>query len=277
MDYINKLISKWMAEGSRVAVDSHPRLSGIMDTVNSTLAHPKETRLPGEFYDAKSRALIEKIEVEEWFSGYQENQEYRALGIGALMGDVVSRMVGHVEGNGNDGLLEIGGDDKNLGVGRGGEQGIKFAMSGCHDTTLAAILASLGTFEPGKMKWPPYTSHIAMELFRKNDVYERISDVSGKTPTISRKGSGKSEAQKPSLWSSLMGSIMGTSINGNGNSTVGTGRKTMSECSDEEKAKLQGYFVRLRYNDEPVVVPGCRVPGNHLPGDESFCTLVRFS
>lgn len=54
--------------------------SGIMDTVNSTLAHPKETRLPKEFYDPKGRDIIEKIGVEEWFSGYMESREYRQLG-----------------------------------------------------------------------------------------------------------------------------------------------------------------------------------------------------
>jgi hypothetical protein len=54
--------------------------SGIMDTVNSTLAHPQETRLPKEFYDTKGRAIIDKIGVEEWFSGYMESREYRQLG-----------------------------------------------------------------------------------------------------------------------------------------------------------------------------------------------------
>lgn len=54
--------------------------SGIMDTVNSTLAHTQETRLPKEFYDPKGRAIIDKIGVEEWFSGYKESQEYRQLG-----------------------------------------------------------------------------------------------------------------------------------------------------------------------------------------------------
>ena len=58
-----------------------------------------ETRLPKEFYDAKGRKIIEKIGVEEWFSGYQESQEYRSLGIGGLMGDLVQRMVGNVQGN----------------------------------------------------------------------------------------------------------------------------------------------------------------------------------
>jgi acid phosphatase len=66
MDYLNSLISKWMPENSkRVAVDSHPRLSGIMDTINSTLAHGPETRLPKEFYDQRGRDIIDKISVEE--------------------------------------------------------------------------------------------------------------------------------------------------------------------------------------------------------------------
>lgn len=51
-----------------------------MDTVNSTLAHPNETRLPKEFYDAKGRNIIDTIGVEEWFSGYMESREYRQLG-----------------------------------------------------------------------------------------------------------------------------------------------------------------------------------------------------
>jgi acid phosphatase len=157
MEYLNKLLSKWMPESSkRVAVDSHPRLSGIMDTINATLAHGPETRLPKEFYDEKGRKIIEKIGVEEWYSGYQESQEYRSLGIGSLMGDVVERMVGSVERNGNDGLFEIGGKDGSIGSGRGGEQSIKLGLSGCHDTTLAGVLASLGTFQ-GEL-WPPYTS-----------------------------------------------------------------------------------------------------------------------
>jgi acid phosphatase len=130
MDYLNNLISKWMPDSSkRVAVDSHPRLSGIMDTINSTLAHGPETRLPKEFYDPKGRKIIEKIGVEEWFSGYQESEEYRSLGIGGLLGDVVERMVGSVEHNGNDGYLEVGGKDGSTGVGRGGEKAIKLVRA----------------------------------------------------------------------------------------------------------------------------------------------------
>jgi acid phosphatase len=130
MAYLNKLLSKWMPDNSkRVAIDSHPRLSGIMDTINSTLAHGPETRLPKEFYDAKGRKIIDEIGVEEWFSGYKESREYRALGIGSLMGDLVERMVVSVENNSHDGLPEIEGKYGSLGQGRGGENAIKMGKS----------------------------------------------------------------------------------------------------------------------------------------------------
>lgn len=66
MDYLNSIYGKYMPEGTRVAVDAKPRLSGIMDTVNSTLAHGPETKLPDIFYDTKAVETMEKINVEEW-------------------------------------------------------------------------------------------------------------------------------------------------------------------------------------------------------------------
>ncbi|KAK0748737.1 histidine phosphatase superfamily [Apiosordaria backusii] len=205
MEYLSHLYSKWMdPPGQKVAVDSRPRLSGIMDTINATYAHGPQTRLPKEFYDERAREIIERVGVEEWFQGYRESREYRALGIGGLMGDLVGRMVGAVENK--------------------GEEDVKFGLHGCHDTTLAGVLASLGAFETEK--WPPFTSHVAVELFKD------------------QKG--------------------------------GIGRRSMEELSEAEKKRLEGYYVRLRYNDEVVTVPGCRKPGRHLEGDESFCTLAAF-
>ncbi|KAL8897587.1 MAG: hypothetical protein Q9207_007140 [Kuettlingeria erythrocarpa] len=254
MDVLNRAISKYMPEDSpRVAIDSHPRLSGIMDTVNSTLAHGPKTRLPSSFYDTRVLEIIDKIGTEEWFSGYKESEEYRKLGIGALVGDVVTRMVGSVEGSGNDGLLEVAGMNGDLGKGRGGEGAIKLGMSGCHDTTLAGILASLGAFE--NEKWPPYTSHIAVELFRDESL--KTEPTKHPIETAPRQGF-LGYARKASKPSSV---IM---------------RKQTQDLTPEEKAKLQGYFVRLRYNDRPMTIPGCRLPGKHLEGHESFCTLEAF-
>ncbi|CAJ2510110.1 Uu.00g060100.m01.CDS01 [Anthostomella pinea] len=279
MAYLNKLWSKWMPEDSpQVAVDSRPRLSGIMDTINSTLAHGPETRLPKEFYDKKGRDIIEKIGVEEWFSGYEESQEYRVLGIGGLMGDVVSRMVGSAEQSTADGEYEIARalDDKHLQDGKGATP-IRFGLSGCHDTTLAAVLASMGAFEGDK--WPPYTSHIAIEMFRKAEAGSPPGPPGNSQaaipPTKSCTASGANA--KPSWFSSLFSWTSADSARAKpGTPPPGIGRKRTGELSAEEKAKLEGYYVRLRYNDEVVKVPGCKPQGKHLDGDESFCTLEAF-
>lgn len=269
MEYLNKKYGKWMPEESpRVAVDGKPRLSGIMDTVNSTLAHGPETRLPKEFYDRKARDIVEKIGVEEWFAGYKESQEYRMLGIGGLMGDVVSRMVGSAERSTADGAYEVAKDLNSVKAGKGAIP-IRFGLSGCHDTTLAAVLASMGAFDGDK--WPPYTSHIAIEMFRQAD---------SKTPTTMKPTVPPMEApstEKKGWFSSLFGGSESTSLAKPGLPPPGIGRKRTDELSADDKEKLDGYYVRLRYNDEIMKVPGCKPAGKHLAGDESFCTLVRYS
>ncbi|KAK3899189.1 histidine phosphatase superfamily [Staphylotrichum tortipilum] len=230
MEYLQKLYGKWMPPDTKVAVDSRPRLSGIADTVNATLAHGPETRLPREFYDAKGMEIMEKISVEEWFAGFNESREYRMLGMGALLADVVGRMVGSVEQppakNGT---------------------GVRFGLSGCHDTTLAGVLASLGAYNTDR--WPPFTSHLAIELFKEPKPLAPPKTSSG-----------------GSWWSSIFGGALATSI----------GRRPTADLTPAEKSKMDGYYVRIRYNEEPITVPACRLPGNHLEGDESFCTLTAF-
>jgi acid phosphatase len=260
MKYLSKVLSKYMPNEAKVAVDSHPRLSGIMDTVNATDAHGPVTKLPKDFYDPKARAIIDKIAVEEWFQGYTESTEYRTLGIGGLLGDVTSRMTGSVERNGADGLLEVGGENGKLGRGRGGETNIKFAMSGCHDTTLAAALVSLGAFE--NEKWPPFTSHIAFEMFRKKNSVATVKPI---LPPAAPKTA--------SWWSSLFGSAAAKT---DAAVPQGMARKPMSELTQSQRDELKDYYVRIRYNDKIMQVPGCKTPGKHLEGDTTFCTLEAF-
>ncbi|BAE56040.1 unnamed protein product [Aspergillus oryzae RIB40] len=164
MNYINSILSKWMPEKSpKVAVDSHPRLSGINDTINATDAHGPATRLPSEFYDKKLRQYMEQIAVDEWFAGYNESTEYRKLGIGALLGDVVDRM-----------------------------------------------------------------------------------------------GSSNSNTSTPPPPSE-------------------TARAPLASFPDPARQSLQKHYVRIRYNDVPVRIPGCAAkPQNHLAGDDTFCTLDAF-
>lgn len=268
MNYLNRKIGKWMPEYSpRVAVDSSPRLSGIMDTVNATLAHGPATRLPAEFYDKKVLGIIDTIAVEEWFAGYKESQEYRTLGIGPLAGDIVTRMVGHAARTVDDGIKETGGEDGELGKGRQGESAIKFAMSGAHDTTLAAILTSLGAFEGES--WPKFSSHLAVELFKKKDT---TSTVEMKQPNQATKDTASNASSgSSSWWSSLFGTSPKTQPE-----PKFSARKPTELLTQEDKDIMRDYYVRIRYNDQPMTVPGCRAPGKHLDGDESFCTLEAF-
>ncbi|KAF8437860.1 histidine phosphatase superfamily [Terfezia claveryi] len=212
MQYLQSRIGKYL--DGPVAIDGHPRLSGIVDSVNATLAHGEEVRMPNEFYEPKVREILNRINVDEWFRGYSESAEYRKLGIGSLLGDVKDRMVG---------------------VARGGSK-LKLALYGTHDTTVVAMLASLGAFDG---MWPPFTSNIAVELFKGPEMKEIET------------GASKEEGWGWMRW---------------------FGGKSKK---DEDRA-LNGYYVRLRYNDNPVVVKGCRPKGRHLEGDESLCTLVAF-
>lgn len=261
MQYVSKVLSKYMPGQSKVAVDSQPRLVGVMDHINATDAHGPATKLPKDFYDPKVRAIIDKVSVEEWYAGYGESNEYRMLGIGGLMGDVVSRMTGSVERNGNDGLVEVGGNDGKLGVGRGGETDIKFAMSGCHDTTLAAALVSLGAFE--NENWPPFTSHIAFELFKK-----RNAIASHPASTAAQQISPR---KSQSWWSSLFGLAKTPAMK-----PEGIARKPAADLTQAQRDELKEYYVRVRYNDKIMQVPGCKADGKHLDGDTTFCTLEAF-
>ncbi|KAJ5779976.1 Histidine phosphatase superfamily clade-2 [Penicillium paradoxum] len=261
MMYLNSLWSKYMPEESpKVAVDAHPRLSGIMDTINATDAHGPATKLPSEFYDKKGRAVLDRIAVEEWFAGYGESSEYRKLGIGALMGDVVDRMVSTaVEGGWRSETSASGSGNAQTG------KAIKFAMSGCHDTTLAAILSSVGGFQDES--WPPFTSSVAVELFSQTPrsdssagaMLEEFSNpsIAAKKPGVLSKLFGKSTPKEPI--------------------TSETARTPLGALHEGARESLQKHYVRIRYNDRPVRIPGCAAkPENHLPGDETFCTLDAF-
>lgn len=231
MQEIDEKIGKYMPKDSPVVkVDSHPRLSGIMDSINATLAHGPGVRMPAEFYDRKVQINIDDICVEEWFVGYTESNEYRKLGIGALVGDITASMVKATQS----------------------DSGTKLAMSGCHDTTLAAILTSLGAFQGER--WPPFTSHIAVELFKRKGAAAATSPAPA----------------KPSWWSALFGAAASKA------SAESSERTPLGEMSKQQSTTLDEHYVRLRFNDRVMTIPRCKPSGKHLDGDESFCTLAAF-
>lgn len=245
LQYVQRKIGKYMsAESPEVKVDGRPRLSGIMDTVNSTLAHGKDTRLPSEFYDEQSIKHIDRICVEEWFVGYLENLEYRKLGIGSLIGDLTQRMVEQTTSSGS-----ISRDSRPF----------EMSLAGAHDTTVAACLAALGAFSIENDRWPKYTSSLAFELFKK----------AGKSNTAHTGPNGAAWPQQSKTWWSYFFSSSKTS-------QPTSARSPLSEWPESERRRLDDYYVRIRYNDQPVSIPLCRPSGHHYGDDESICTLAAF-
>jgi acid phosphatase len=257
--------------GQRVAIDSQPRLSGILDTINSTFAHGSGTKLPKEFYDRKGMAIINRLVIEEWFSGYNESQEYRALGIGSLLGDVVSRMITSVEKNSKGKSCQFKRSDGTPSSINRSNATLKLGLSGCHDTTLAAILTSLGALK--LETWPQFTSHIALELFRKDE--ESVS-AAWKADEIPSPGGWAQHIRindgirQPFLPVKAMDKKRSVE------KAPSIGRKKIDSLQPSARSKLDGYYVRILFNDQPVTVPGCKASGKHLDGDESFCTLESF-
>jgi acid phosphatase len=204
-----------MPNRQRVAVDSNPNLAGIFDTVNSTLATPNPGKyLPPEFFDEKARHFMERIATEEEYRGFAESNEFSKLGIGEPLGEVVDRMVGKVRHNTPSPL--------SAGKGQRGPDKAIFALFACHDSTIAGMMTALGAMKPPNWFWPPYTSFLAVELFRRSAVPANGSPRSSPTDGL----------------------------------------------------QLSDRFVRLSFMGRPLTLPACQARGNHLPGDESFCTLV---
>lgn len=124
-----------------VAVNGHPRVSGILDTVSS--AQGNGVPLPAELVTEEALADVEAASVDEWFRGYVDEREYRRLGAGRLLGDLVDKMQKAARG----------------------KDVFKVGLYGAHDTTLGSLLASIDAFDG---RWPRYTSSIAFEVFRKS-------------------------------------------------------------------------------------------------------------
>lgn len=272
MKFLNEKLSKYMPPSSpKVAVNGSPTLTDIMDTIHSTEAHGPDVRLPQVFYDPDVLDVIDKIECENWYSGYDVNRELRTLGVGAFAGDIIDRMITKVGENISNTSVQ---QHPKLSTHR---VGVKFALYGCHDISLAAFLASFGAFE--NQGWPPYTSHIAIELFRTKSQQQSRPRV-----TMLPSATSTDASDEKSVRSSVMLGLDAGSETG-GYSAAAEGleldssdmiRRHWSTFSDVEKRKLDGYYVRLRYNNQVMRIPACGVTGRHLEGNDTFCTLEAF-
>ncbi|KAI1126979.1 histidine phosphatase superfamily [Nemania abortiva] len=239
MRFLSEKLGKWIPAGKSLAVDSRPRLFGVMDTINASIAHGPDTRLPDEFYEERVRKTIDRIVVDAHFHGYNVSREFRTLGSGEFMGGIVLRMLGQVRWNQRSSLSAPP----------------KLSLLGSHDYAFGATLASLGCFDSLE-KWPPFTSNIIFELFRKSQTTgeSHTLGLALRTPStrpLSSNGQEPGEAR-------------------------GVSQRSTHMSTTKDTDKLNEYFVRVKYNGRILAIPGCRTEGNHLDGDESVCTLSAF-
>ncbi|KAF8122675.1 phosphoglycerate mutase-like protein [Boletus edulis] len=132
-------LSKYL-NGKPIRVDGSPRASGILDTVRSAAAHG--IKVPDEFRDPEVINLIESAVTDEWFT--IKTEKGRRLGMGRLLADVSTRMQTKIE--------------------QGDKDPLKILVFTTHDSTLAALCSTFDAFDE---KWPPFTSSVTFELFKK--------------------------------------------------------------------------------------------------------------
>ncbi|GAA6053194.1 hypothetical protein JCM3770_000022 [Rhodotorula araucariae] len=123
-------------------IDSAPRASGVLDTVFVCKAHG--IKVPPELEDLKTLRTLEDAIVHEWFDGYS-NPEYRRLAMGRLLGSLHATL------------------DAKLRDPHEKREKTRLHVYSCHDTSVAGILNALDAFDK---RWPPFTSHLAVELLR---------------------------------------------------------------------------------------------------------------
>ncbi|SGZ30415.1 BQ5605_C048g12354 [Microbotryum silenes-dioicae] len=206
-------------------IDSSPRANGILDTLYVCLAH--SIRTPSDLSDPKLLQTLESAVVHEWFDSYS-TLEFTKLSMGRFLGDLKASLVSKIADP---------EEKKNK---------LRLGVYACHDTSLGGILNALQVFDG---RWPPFTSHISVELFRDSDT----------SSTSSPSTSTSTSTSKPSL-TSFLTSFLPTFL------------------LSSPPPPLKRHYVRLFFNGRPLHLPACSSPSSHLPGSEgTICTFEAFS
>jgi len=132
-----------------IRIDGSPRASGILDTVRSAAAHG--IKVPDDFWDPEVVDLIESAVSDEWFAIFKSEQG-RRLGMGRLLADISTRMQTKIE--------------------KGDKDPLKALVYTTHDSTLAALCTTFDAFDN---KWPPFTSSVTFELFKRRHLEQGSS------------------------------------------------------------------------------------------------------
>ncbi|KAM0791655.1 hypothetical protein ACM66B_006091 [Microbotryomycetes sp. NB124-2] len=140
LEKIDPLVRKYVKAPLRI--DGKPAASSVLDTIYVARAHG--IRVPSEFQDPNVLRTLEAAVVHEWFDVYS-NFEFRKLAMGRLLGDLKAALVRKAQDPSEK------------------SEKARLSLYACHDTSVGGILNALDAFDG---RWPPFTSHLAVELFR---------------------------------------------------------------------------------------------------------------
>lgn len=150
------------------------------------------------------------------------NPEFRRLAMGRLFSDLHSHLSSKITNPLEDAL--------------------KLSINSCHDTSIGGILNALNAFND---RWPPFTSHLGIELYK-------TVDPSTPTPSTSSTITNDSKSLTSRITSFL----------------------PSSKPSSSSKSP---HFVRVLFNGKPLSLPGCSKVEEHLEGTKgSVCTWEAF-
>ncbi|KAI9668834.1 MAG: hypothetical protein M1831_000903 [Alyxoria varia] len=177
--YVRDLLMPWIS--SSIHIDGGEiDVKALFDTVASVKALPSpEDRLPPPFFDGNLYKILEEWSSKKEHGLFADSPQYQSLAVGPLLEEISnklrysSRTVNSV----------IGSGDKNCSNGvvfqDGTESTARFWLNACHDTTLAAIMCSLGIMGPqteSGFYWPSFGDVLAIELFSETKQGDRSID-----------------------------------------------------------------------------------------------------
>ncbi|KAF1986340.1 phosphoglycerate mutase-like protein, partial [Aulographum hederae CBS 113979] len=148
---LNKRARKYLSSKTDALIDSHPSVTNLFDTITAAEATPSlRASIPADLRTSNVCYTLREIAVEQEYVAFAESAEAASLGAGPLLREMVERMVTTALTTASNGAVSQP----------------RIALFGCHDTTIGMILVSLKIAEPSLWEWPPFTSHLSVELFR---------------------------------------------------------------------------------------------------------------
>ncbi|KAI8635121.1 histidine phosphatase superfamily [Xylariaceae sp. FL1651] len=162
-------------------------------------------------------------------------------GYSQLVGDMVLKMVDQVEWNRRYDMLQ----DPTL----QSRAPPRLSLLGYHDRTIGIVLASLG-----------FTT--SLNCFASDGRHRRA-------PSLSMK-----ESEQQWLWRDATTSLTPITNQGDTGEPRGIERRPVKKLATEEVHELDEYFMRVRYNDRIMTIPGCRAEGKYFDEDPSLCSLT---